>query len=122
MAETPQVPQNPFHPLSGGGQNRLLKFSVNCPVCEQPYDLQGLRIIGESDQSLLTHIDCGNCGTAVLTLIAMKQGGVVALRMITDLTPEEVPLLDEHGIHEDEVLDFYMMLERDDITPQHLIV
>lgn len=118
MPESPRHPAGPFASLPSGGQSRLLRFSVTCPVCEHAYDLQHLRIVGESDQSLLTHIQCLHCGTALLTLVAVKQGGVVAMRTVTDLTPEEVPMLDTASITEDDVLDFYTELESGDCTPE----
>lgn len=118
---TPAIPHGSPFSLPGGGNSRLLKFSVSCPVCEHTYDLQSLQIVGESDQSLLTHIVCARCGTAVLTLVAVRQGGVVATRTITDLTPEEVPLLEETNVHEDDVLDFYIQLEQNELQPHQFV-
>ncbi|MFA6512401.1 MAG: hypothetical protein WCV86_04745 [Patescibacteria group bacterium] len=114
---------SPQSPLSNvpGGNSRLLKFSVSCPVCEHAYDLQALRIVGESDQSLLTHIVCGRCSTAVLTLVAVKQSGVVATRTVIDLMPEEIPMLEDRHVHEDEILDFYSQLEEDTLRPYHFV-
>ena len=117
MAHTPAQPHSPFGNFHGGGGNRLLKFTVNCPACEQIYDIGALRIVGESDQSLLTHIVCERCGTAVLTFIAAKQGGVTATRMVTDLTPDEVPMLEDQMVHEDDVLEFYTGLEDGTVSP-----
>lgn len=117
MADIPQQPQTPFFSLPGGGNSRLLKFTVNCPACSQAYDISSLQIVGESDQSLLTHIACERCGTAVLTLIAVRPGGITATRMVTDLTPEEVPILEEQKVHEDDVLDFYSGLENGSLNP-----
>lgn len=70
--------------------NHLIRFNARCPVCEQTYDMQHLRILGERDQQVLTYIDCANCSTAMLSILSISPQGMTAQGAVTDLTPEEV--------------------------------
>ena len=106
------------HFLSGRDQNSSLRFSASCPMCRMAYDFQHIRVIAEQDQSLLTHITCGNCGTGVITVLSMQPHGIIVMGMVTDLTPEEFHFLRGTDIREDDVLEFYAFLQSAEGAPQ----
>lgn len=100
----PQFPQ--FNP------NHLLKLNARCPICSTTYDLQKLRIIGEREQQVLAYIDCGNCSTALLSILSMSPNGMTAHGLVTDLTVEEV--IDSEAwrnVNADDLLDLHEFLE-----------
>lgn len=103
---TPQ----PFNP------NNLIRFNARCPICQSPYDMQKLRILGEREQQLLAYIDCANCGTAMLTILSVGPTGMTAQGVVTDLSVDEVFESDEwNRITTDDVLSMHEFLESDQL-------
>jgi hypothetical protein len=92
--------------------NHLLKLNARCPICNNMYDLQKLRIIGEREQQVLAYIDCATCSTALLSILSMQPNGMTAHGLVTDLTVEEV--VDSEAwkaVGADDVLDLHEFLD-----------
>ncbi len=101
----PQQPSQ-FNP------NHLLRLNARCPICNNVYDLQKLRIIGEREQQILAYIDCQNCSTALLSVLSMNPNGMTAQGLVTDLTVDEVVDMDaQRHVKADDVLDLHEFLE-----------
>jgi hypothetical protein len=105
----------PFNNHNNNNHFNILRLNVRCPVCNTPYDLQKLRIIGERDQQLLSYIDCGQCSTALLSIMTMNPNGMTAHGLVTDLTLDEVIDWDRvKPVSTDDVLELHQGLEADD--------
>jgi hypothetical protein len=101
---TPQ----PFNP------NNLIRFNARCPICQSPYDMQKLRILGEREQQLLAYIDCPVCSTAMLTILSLGPSGMTAQGVVTDLSVDEVVEMDDWDhITTNDVLAIHEFLEAD---------
>lgn len=105
---------NPFQNLPGNGHN-LIRLNVRCPVCQNAFDFQRMRILGEREQQFLTFIDCTSCGTGLISILVMTPQGMTAQGLITDLTADEVSDLDgQPEVSTDDVLDVHALLNDDD--------
>jgi len=94
--------------------NNLIRFNARCPVCQEQYDMQHLRILGERDQQVLTYIDCTHCSTAMVSILSISPQGMTAQGAVTDLTPEEVAGSEDiSAIGTDDVLAIHDFLDRD---------
>jgi len=92
----------------------MLRMNVRCPACSNVYDWQKLRILGERDQQLLTFIECGTCGTSLLSILSLGQTGITAHGLVTDLTVDEVIDLENWGaVNPDDVINLHQLLERE---------
>ncbi|USN53818.1 MAG: hypothetical protein H6760_01455 [Candidatus Nomurabacteria bacterium] len=95
--------------------NPLLRMNGRCPVCNSLYDVQQLRILAEKEQSILAHLECSNCSTAVLSYLQLSGMGLSNHALITDLTPDEVH--DRMGssppISSDDIILFHSYLENE---------
>ncbi|MBI2984385.1 MAG: hypothetical protein HYY50_02060 [Candidatus Kerfeldbacteria bacterium] len=101
--------------LPSNFNHNIIRLSVRCPSCSNLYDWQRLRILGEKDQQLLAFIDCGVCGTALLSILSISPNGMTAQGLVTDLTVDEViDLEDRRTIGPDDALEVHEMLEADD--------
>ncbi len=103
-----RIPTPQFH-------NPLIRLNGKCPTCSTAYDFQRLRILGERDQAVLAFLECGACGTSVLSLLQASPGGLSSHLLVTDLTADEVEQrLDRDGtISPDDLIDFHEFLEAD---------
>ncbi len=87
-------------------------MNVRCPVCGQLYDLARLQILGERDQQILAYIDCGQCTTALVSILSVNPTGMTAQGLVTDLSAEEIVGLDERGpVGHNDVLEIHERLE-----------
>ncbi len=100
--------------LPSNFNHNMLRLSVRCPSCANIYDWQRLRILGEQDQQLLAHIDCGVCGTALLSILTVNPNGLTAQGLVTDLSAEEVVMLEQdQPIGDDDLLSIHEQLDQD---------
>lgn len=99
--------------FSGGmGKRPNLRLDGRCPICDTTYDFHRLKILGEQDQNLLTYIDCGQCGGAILSILTVSPMGLQAMGLLTDLQSDEV--LDEESrriVTGDDVLELHATLD-----------
>lgn len=102
--------------LPANFNHNLLRLSVRCPSCASVYDWQRLKILGERDQQLLAYIDCTTCGTALLSILSMQPSGLSAQGLVTDLSVEEILMLENfESLNPDDILDFHQLLENDQV-------
>src|SRR5436190_22774009 len=80
------VPANHASPFFDEG----VKLISYCPLCEQSYNPQQAKVLGEKEDSHLLHIQCGNCSNAIIALVLISSVGVSSVGMVTDLSYDEV--------------------------------
>lgn len=84
-----------------------------CPVCGTAYDFQKLNILAERDQTVLTHVVCANCSTAIISVFSLGRSGMTARGLVTDLTADEVGDIESgESVIDNDVIDFHAYLER----------
>lgn len=93
--------------------NPLIRLNSRCPICSTPYDFQRLKILGEREQSVLAFLECGQCGTSVLSLLQIGASGLSTHFLMTDLLSDEVETrLEASGaLTSDELIDFHAFIE-----------
>ncbi len=99
----------------GFGKRPNIRLDGRCPICDTTYDFRRLKILAERDQNLLTYIDCGHCGGAIVSILTISPSGMSALGLLTDLSSEEVLTADaRQPVTADDVLTFHSYLDQDD--------
>lgn len=81
---------------------------VNCGVCGEKYRSGSARVVGNRNNSLVVHIHCDNCKSAMITIISKNPTGenTMTMGMLTDLDYNEaVRSMNMKAIDADEVLD-----------------
>ncbi len=82
-----------------------------CPLCQSSYNPQQAHVLGETDDSHLLHIECGNCANAILALVLISTVGVSSVGMVTALGHSEVATFkDAEAITTDDVIDLHEAL------------
>ncbi len=86
-----------------------------CPLCQSSYSPQQAHVLGETADSHLLHIECGNCANAILALVLISTVGVSSVGMVTDLAFDEVALYkDAEAVTTDDVIDLHEALSNED--------
>lgn len=82
-----------------------------CPLCESSYNPQQARVLGETDESHLLHIECGKCANAIIALVLISAVGVSSVGLLTDLCYDEVHRFKTFApITTDNVIDIHEAL------------
>ncbi|MBI3114982.1 MAG: hypothetical protein HYZ09_00615 [Candidatus Kerfeldbacteria bacterium] len=104
--------QSPFSPSEG------LKVISACPLCEVHYSPLQAHIIEQREDAHLLHLECRNCGSAVVAAVLNGQLGISSVGLLTDLTSDDVMKFkdDPFGVNADDVLDLHTLLATDDLT------
>jgi hypothetical protein len=99
------------HPHVAPFADESTKLVSYCPLCEASFNPQEAKVLGESADSHLMHIRCGNCSNAILALVLVSSVGVSSVGMVTDLAHEEVNRFkDAPAVSTDDVLDAHRLL------------
>lgn len=67
-----------------------VKLISACPLCQASYDPLQARLLGEKEENRLLHIECANCGNALLALVLVSGSDVSSVGLITDLSADDV--------------------------------
>jgi hypothetical protein len=82
-----------------------------CPLCESSYNPQQARVLGETEESHLLHIECGSCSNSLIALVLISSVGVSSVGLLTDLAYEEVHRFAAlPSITTDNVIDIHEVL------------
>lgn len=107
--------------FSSSGKRPNIRLDGRCPICNTTYDYRRLKILAEREQHLLTYIDCGQCGGAILSILTVSPMGLTAMGLLTDLSSDEVLDSDSRWpVTSDEVLEFHSQLDQDESLPLDL--
>lgn len=87
---------------SGTGDSKIL---AACPLCRAQYHPLKMFVIGERDGAHVLHLECQQCGSAVVALVQTVANGVTTVGTLTDLTSGEVASASTTTIGHDDVLD-----------------
>src|SRR3989338_3029118 len=106
------VPSNQSSPYFDQG----VKLISYCPLCEQSYNPQEARVLGEKEDSHLLHIQCGRCSNAIIALVLISPVGVSSVGLVTDLGFNEVHFFKEaRPISTDDVIETHHLLQNEDL-------
>ncbi len=87
---------------------------ANCPLCNAKYKPREARILDEEMGKHLLHLECRECGNAVLALFRVNAEGLCSVGMVTDLTAEDaLRFKDAPGISADDVIGLHELLKED---------
>jgi len=67
-----------------------IKLISYCHLCEIPYSPQSAQVLGEKQDSHLLHIECGECGCAIIALVLISSAGISSIGLVTDLSYHRV--------------------------------
>lgn len=106
---------NPFLPSEG------LKVISACPLCNVHYTPLQAHVIDAREDAHLLHLECRNCGCAVVAAIRSEQLGVSSIGLLTDLTSDDVVRFKDTAavLEVDDVIELHDRLAS---TPASLVV
>jgi transcription elongation factor Elf1 len=85
-----------------------LKVIATCPVCQNKYESQAVKIVEQQADAYVLHINCSKCNSSVLAYAVQTPMGVTTIGLLTDLQSVEVKrFLRQAAISEDDVLRIY---------------
>lgn len=94
-----------------------LKIISSCPVCNSRNFAAQIKIINESEDAHLLHIQCKKCKSCVLVLVMMDQQGLSSVGFLTDLNSQEIFKFSHgHEVNADDVLNLVDLLKKDKIN------
>jgi hypothetical protein len=89
----------------------ILKLITYCPLCEAAYSPLRARVLEERADAHLLHIQCANCGSAIVATVMNSGLGLTSIGLITDLTGDDVlRFKDEQSVTTDDVLNVHNLL------------
>lgn len=99
-----------FQPSEG------LKVISACPLCNVRYNPLQAHVLDERDDAHLLHLECRNCGSAVVAAVLNDQLGVSSVGLITDLTSDDVLRFKDEPetLSVDDVLSLHVLFARDE--------
>ena len=96
-----------FSPLFGEN----LKLVSVCPLCNAEKDAIKTQVVDENNDAHLIHMQCGECGSAVVALVVHASNGLNS-GMLTDLTYADVGKFRSAApIEIDDTLEFFEALQ-----------
>ena len=96
--------------------NLSLKLIQRCPACQAIFQQTMVTVLTETEFSLLAHLRCANCQVNLLANVMNTPQGLLGNAMLTDMTaPEAGELLDGKFISEDEFLDIYKFISKNNL-------
>jgi len=92
-----------------------LKVIATCPVCQNKYEAQAVKIVEQQSDAYVLHINCSKCNSSVLAYAVQTPMGVTTIGLLTDLqAPEVKRFLRQNAISEDDVLSVYETIHSSD--------
>ena len=93
------------------GRGESARPLIECPLCHASYNRSSSRVVYEQAGRHLLHIQCGECGNAVLALFMTSPEGISSLGMVTDLTASDADRFkDAEGVSIDDVISLHELL------------
>lgn len=91
--------------------NLSLKLIQRCPACNAAFNQARVRVIAESDNTVLAHLSCGNCNVSLLANVVQTKQGLVGNAILVDAGADEVEAyLDNSNMSEDDFLQIYELI------------
>ncbi|MBT5338791.1 hypothetical protein HN858_02010 [Candidatus Falkowbacteria bacterium] len=88
------------------------KLIAECPVCKKKQFPATIKMIEETDQGQMLHIECKSCHGAVVVLLSTSEQGINLVGVLTELNSEEIIKFIHRGpLVSDDLLDFYKKLQ-----------
>ena len=91
------------------------KIIFRCPFCENKSRDGELRILKEGNFHHLLYFRCRSCRGSLITLITIKSDGISSIGFLTDLSLKDfIKFEKKSAIKIDEVLDFHLLLKKEE--------
>ena len=88
---------------------RLISY---CPVCDSHENPIEARVIDETDQAHLLHIQCRQCRNSIVSLVYTQGAHMSSMGVLTDCTADDVERFkDTHSVVHDDVLTVDELLQ-----------
>lgn len=88
--------------------NLDLKFFAKCPLCNKQYNPKEIKVIDKKEGLVVLYFVCSHCKSAIVSSITAGVLGIMAVSMITDLSAEEVDMINrEQIISSDDIIAIY---------------
>lgn len=93
--------------------NQLKKEAVIlCPLCNKEYKPINIKVVDDSENTLLAFSSCPKCQSGILSLLYKDLTGITLIGMVTDLNYKDaVRLKKGKKINEDDVLTAYSQIK-----------
>ena len=106
-----------FYPLFGEN----LKLVSVCPLCNAAKEAIKTQVVDENEDAQLLHMQCGECGSAVVAVVVHASNGLNSVGMLTDLTFADVTKFRSAApIEIDDTLAFYEALQDQEKFLEHV--
>lgn len=93
-----------------------------CPVCNDAYKEDMLRVIEQTAGSSLMHITCPSCAHGLVALIGNTAMGMGLVALVTDLTQSDViRFKNNEPLSDDELLERYDIIHNSHLLTKQFI-
>jgi hypothetical protein len=93
--------------------NESLKMLSVCPVCHKKFDKINAKIVDETDEAHLIHLNCPHCSGAMLALVFTSGFGATSMGLVTDLSINDLKKYkDLHSVDANDVLEMHQELQK----------
>ena len=90
-----------------------LKFIGHCPICNERYQDDRVKLFAKRDGANLVHITCNKCASNFITMIVILGQGISSVGMVTDLSFEDAQkLYKSTPLTADEVISGYQYFQK----------
>ena len=114
--DDPSFTKRPVKPVLFDEGVKLISY---CPLCASSYNPREARVLGEKEDTHLLHIQCGNCGCAIIALVLISPVGVSSVGLVTDCSSGEAhDFSHSAAVSVDDVIDIHELL-KDGQPPFH---
>ncbi|MEW6610124.1 MAG: hypothetical protein AB1352_00630 [Patescibacteria group bacterium] len=88
-----------------------LQLISSCPLCKSHYPQQEMTVLETSDDAHLIYLHCTSCGSAVVALVILGEGGAISQGLLTDLLRDEVmKFYRGEEVTSDDVIEMHQLL------------
>jgi len=93
------------------------QFISRCPLCNSGYRMEDAQVIEASEDSSTVYVECPNCKSSIMAVVAMSGMGMISLGMVTDMTKEDIERFRlAPSMSGNELLEMIQLLKRKDRT------
>ncbi|MBI5230015.1 MAG: hypothetical protein HY981_01815 [Candidatus Magasanikbacteria bacterium] len=115
--QTQHMKSKAFFPLFGED----LRLVSVCPLCKAKKEAIKTQVVDENEEAHLLHMQCGECGSAVVAVVVHASSGLNSVGMLTDLTYDDVLKFRAAApIEIDNILAFYEALKNQEKFLEHI--
>lgn len=94
--------------------NQLKKeATILCPLCNKEYKPTNIKIVKNTENTILTHSNCPRCRGGIMSLLHQDVMGLTLIGVATDLDYQDVIKMKKNTIITDnDILDIFKQLNQ----------